>query len=163
VATPSEAEITAYLIKLQNPYAKLSVYDDPPLDEAAARSDYLRRLQNPYASLGVAEISQSGNQRGDKADAKKRTISKADFQSRCRAILFQYVPLAETRGRLRAEFRDFIAKNSDRSGDVRHKVLHELERYDLSVLGDVKPHLNRERQEALLAKLKKISSSFESS
>lgn len=149
---------TEYLRKLGNPYAKLSM-----VDESTRRCKYIRTLQNPYASLGVSD-DQPPSPEGIEDDApilaaRPMKISKRDFAIRCRSIFVQYTPLAKGTTRLRPEYVAFISENGDKDPEDRARIIAELERYDLACLGNVKPHLNRERESQLLNKLRAISNS----
>lgn len=81
-------------------------------------------------------------------------ISKKDFQVNCRQILSGYMPHG-ARGRLRDEYRDFIARNESRSPAERAYILSELKKYDLRSTPGIRPYFHREDQ-SLVDKLKTI-------
>jgi len=158
-------ELTAFLRKLGNPYAKLSILDDPE-DVPDPVRKWIRASQNPYASLQVVGSDETAGAASETASSKSHLlfenrqaprVSKEAFIARCRRIFEQYVPLQQGRRKLDPEYTSFIAENSTRSPEERGRVLEELQKYDLSFLGNVTPYLNRERKDALKAKLKRIS------
>jgi hypothetical protein len=164
-----------YIRLLQNPYAELSIEE-----ERSPRRNYVHRLQNPYATLEVSDevalthgtlttprkdadlkepvtspIEAAESTKGSVFKSEKLGVSKADFETRCRHIFRQYMPLDAGR-RLRPEYQEFIIDGKLRNAQRRAAILRELERYDLVLLGNVKPYLNRERESDLRAKLRSI-------
>jgi len=69
--------------------------------------------------------------------------TKLEFEDESRRILRQYIPAVE-KGRLRDAHRAFIARNASRPGKVRHELLIQLRRYDLSNIGGMQARFNRE-------------------
>ena len=158
--------------RFQNPYAKLSLFDDEEDVPVARISDpkrtYLKKLQNPCAYDSIFEeqselqlplidesnpdVLKHGNQRG---------ISKKEFVDGCRRIFGQYIPPSEGRA-LRPHYRDFITRNENRMGDDRTKLLKELSKYDLSIDGNFKPHFNREKELLTVKKLQEIEKAVKS-
>lgn len=174
-----------YLRVLENPYASLQVREVPGEDLATSaqvgdktptaprqfvRSHTqvdlftLQRAQsaaivdpprgNPYA--GLANIDDDVETRGPGQDPGE--ISQTAFETGCRRIFGQYIPLLE-RGRLRPEHRDFIARNRSRSATVRFKLLEALCRYDLTDLPPMQPQFNREDDRLTAKKLAEIERS----
>jgi hypothetical protein len=164
-----------YIRLLQNPYAELSIEG-----EISPRREYIHRLQNPYASIEISEellLSQGAQTTlGEDASLKepfisgveavrstkgsvfrsdKPGVSKSDFETGCRRIFGQYIPLDGNR-RLRPEYQEFIIEGKAKDPQRRAAILEELERYDLVLLGNVKPYLNRERESDLRGKLRAI-------
>jgi hypothetical protein len=164
-----------YIRLLQNPYAELSIED-----ETSPRREYIHRLQNPYASIEISEevllrraaqttpgedaslkepvisgIEAFRSTKGSVFRSDKPGVSKSDFEMGCRRIFRQYIPLDGGR-RLRPEYQEFILEGKTKSPQRRAAILQELERYDLAVLGNVKPYLNRERESNLRGKLRAI-------
>jgi hypothetical protein len=113
---------------------------------------------NPYARL--ANIDDNGpsivETHGPGQDPGE--ISQTAFETGCRRIFGQYIPLLE-RGHLRHEHRDFIARNRSRSAKVRFKLLEALRRYDLSDLPAMQPQFNREDGRLTAKKLVEIERS----
>lgn len=163
-----------YLRRLENPYATLDVEE-----ERDPRRQYIFLLQNPYANLEVDRLTTVGpsrplvNSRANaparqpsllglepvterKGRASKATLSKAEFEAKCRAIFRQYTPFSDIRHRLRAEYTEFIFEGKALEGPSRFAILSELQRYDLATLGEIRPYLNREREAELRSKLKSI-------
>ena len=164
-----------YIRLLENPYAELSIED-----ETSPRREYIHRLQNPYASIDVSEgvpliqgaqatscddvglnepvisgIEAVESTKGSVFRSDKPGASKSDFETGCRRIFRQYIPLDGGR-RLRLEYQEFIIEGKEKSPQRRAAILQELERYDLASLGNVKPYLNRERENDLRGKLRSI-------
>lgn len=153
----------AYIRRLENPYASLEIpEDDFEVVQASDLSDKERlyRLRgNPYAKLAMEE--------GGEEDAVStpivrqpvtpapQSLSKKDFESRCRRIFGLYIPPLE-KGRLRPHHRRFIERNGTRSPTARARLVRELEKYDLSSLHGVKAYFNRERDVFTEAKLQQI-------
>jgi hypothetical protein len=161
-----------YIRLLQDPYAELSIEE-----ERTPRREYINRLQNPYASLEVSEeVAQTrGGQttlgmdaglkgpivsgieaaEGPVFRAGELGVSQSEFETRCRRIFRQYMP-SEQGKRLRPEYLDFIGEGKAKNARRRAAIVRELERYDLALLGSVKPYLNRERENNLRGKLRSI-------
>ncbi len=135
--------IIAYVKSLEDPYASLSIYDQP--DEHANQEMVAEEQGSPLAS------------RPGRFDS----LSKTDFRLRCRQILRQYIPPTE-RGHLRPHHRDFITRNESRSPEQRYLIWKELNRYDLSAAGNFKPHFNREQDSLTKEKLLQIEKTVES-
>jgi len=177
-----------YLRVLENPYASLQVREVPGEDLATSTqvSDKtptaprqfvrshtqvdlfsLQRAQsavvepphgNPYA--GLANIDDDGPSVVETRDPGQDPgeISQTAFETGCRRIFGQYIPLLE-RGHLRPEHRDFIARNRSRSATVRFKLLGALCRYDLTDLPPMQPQFNREDDRLTAKKLAEIERS----
>lgn len=158
-----------YLRRQENPYAKLSVDD-----ELDPRRAFIRLLQNPYAVIETSDDSffapvvadqinptTVGELELSPTESKRRSISQADFATRCRSIFMQYTPLANGSRRLQPAYQDFIVRAKKKEGRDRFAILQELDRFDLSVLGDIRPQLNREREAALRAKLTAILDKYD--
>lgn len=155
------------LADYNNPYASLNQNIDA--EEDIERHAYLKKLQNPYAALAifgedqtkaVASVdSSSSAQLEIKFISPQNELSKSEFRLRVREILLPYEPLRGTRRvALRSQFRAFIQANEDKPSRVRAAILRDLQRYDLSSMGALNPHLNREGS-AILSKLDKITNS----
>jgi len=140
------ARTSNYIANLQNPYASLSIYDQP--DDAFSPARQQSRM--PLFQPPLLPSSQ---------DAKKRSngISKKHFSFGCRKILLQYEPMNSGRGRIRPEFSAFITDNLDKSNVSRAAILNELSRFNLEGL---QPYLNRERADEVVSKLKSISTAY---
>ena len=135
--------INDYVTSLENPYASLSIYDQP--EEHANQAMIAEEHRSPLASR----------------TARFDSLSKTDFRLRCRHIFQQYIPPTE-RGHLRPHHRDFITRNESRSPEQRHLIWKELNRYDLSAAGNYKPHFNREQDGLTKEKLLQIEKIVES-
>jgi hypothetical protein len=94
----------------------------------------------------------------DQQLAHKVSLSKEGFIAGCRRIFRQYIPSVE-KGRLRQHHRDFITRNQGRGGSIRHLLLQELSKYDLSGLPGMEARFNRERNDLTDQKLKQIERS----
>lgn len=160
------------LANSENPYATLNVNIE--VEEELSKHAYVAKIQNPWAAIEVfgefdpakeeetvVAVSASKNQLELPCIPPKASLSKVEFQSRARKILLPYEPMRGGRRVLRPEFRAFIKSNEDKSSQSRAGILEELERFDLSSMGAVNPHLNREGS-ALVRKLEKISAKFPS-
>lgn len=156
--TPIEA-----IRRMGNPYAKLSLpdYDEDSVSFAEA----IRRSGNPYAKLSAVEEDDLGEPKSgpEQVDlplfaarvspVTRIAVTKTAFETRCRAIFLQYEPLHSGKRPLRLNFRNFIEKNRNKSPEERGQILESLLHYDLSAIPGFKPHLNREKEAALLKKL----------
>ena len=160
-------KLRVYLKRLGNPYASLQVVDDVDvLDYSFAqtdeRSEQVRRLRNPYATLAadedLASISQEPVQ-VKPVSTRQQTLSKATFNARCREIFKQYIPHIE-KGRIRKHHREFITRNESKSPTIRHLIVSELSKYDLSDLHGVSTQFNRERDTLTEQKLKYIAQKY---
>lgn len=158
---PSADEIQAYLTRLQNPYAFLSLQEQD-LDEQEAKMECLRKRKNPYVYYDLFPEPDEGE--GPLvSDLKPKVqhqppaaeVSKRAFQDGCRRIFVLYVP-PEEGTTLRPHYRDFILRNQDQSPEQRFRILEELRKYDLSTTGNLKPHFNRERESLTQRKLEQI-------
>jgi hypothetical protein len=111
---------------------------------------------NPYAAVANIEDEEEHSivAASDSGNASQE-LSKSAFESGCRRIFSQYIPLLE-RGRLRPEHRDYIARNVSRSAKIRYRLLKELRRYDLSDLSGMQPQFNREDDRLTAKKLLEI-------
>src|SRR5262245_19627862 len=143
---PLSSAARTYLRKLRNPYAAeqldeevatspdvsqstLQSRDSPQLEQGDdGQGSEVWVLQDPYASLsGGGHASQRKSLRS----VATRTCSKVGFRNGCKHIFRQYSPAPE-KGALREEHLAFIARNEDRSPEIRYALLRELQRYDLS-------------------------------
>lgn len=129
-----------WLMLMQNPYAKLSLYDDDFVDVHSQKTDF-----EPPLSASVLA----------KHPSKKHGATKKEFEGNCRRIFLQYIPPSEGRV-LRPHYRDFIIRNENNSPELRARILEELNKYDLSSSGNFQPHFNREREFLTVEKLQKI-------
>lgn len=84
------------------------------------------------------------------------SITKRDFETRCRAIFRSYTPFSQNGKALDERFRVFVAENADRSGEERAKILRGLEKYNLADLTHHDPALNRELGDIVRDKLAKV-------
>lgn len=84
------------------------------------------------------------------------SITKKDFETRCRAIFRSYTPFSQNGKALDERFRVFVAENADRGGAERAKILRGLEKYNLADLTQHDPALNRELGDIVRDKLAKI-------
>lgn len=165
-----------FVFRSQDPYAHIAVFgEEEELESVAARtSNYIANLQNPYASLSIYDqpddefspphqqpqlllIQPLLSQATQAVPLPRKGISKKAFSLGCRKILLQYEPMKQGRGNLRPDFSNFITDNVDKSALSRAAVLQELSRYNLEGLH---PHLNRERTDEVLSKLKSISAAY---
>jgi hypothetical protein len=121
---------------LENPYAKLSMMDDP--DEEVS-------LEAQRAPTVVKIVG--------------RAVAKAVFRSECKRLFTQYMPNAE-RGKLRQHYKDFISRNEDQLPERRGALLVALARYDLASSG-YRSQFNRERVSLTEAKLLAIEKLIE--
>lgn len=170
MSKPLSFAARAYLRKLRNPYAteqldegtnepvraakpsahdpRLSAPNSPPEIE---RSD-VWISQDPYASLSSEPPRRQ--LRALRAVAKS-TCSRTAFRTGCSRI-FHFYTHAPGRGSLREEHIAFIARNEDRSPEIRYELLRELQRFDLSDVPGLKPQLNREKDALTEEKLKTL-------
>lgn len=121
---------------LGNPYAKLSMMDDP--DEEVS-----------LEARGAPVITKTAG----------RPVAKAVFRSECKRLFTQYMPIAE-RGKLRQHYKDFISRNEDQLAERRGALLVALARYDLASSG-YRSQFNRERVSLTEAKLLAIEKVIE--
>lgn len=160
------------LAELQNPYASLNANIDA--EEELSKHAYVAKLQNPYAAIEFfgeweleEDIGGSASGAGPRKQLKlpyisaKASVTKVSFCSRARAIFVPYEPMRGKSRVLRPEFRNFIRENENKSGPARASILAELERFDLSSMGALNPHLNREG-DSIVETLKKISRKYPS-
>ena len=84
------------------------------------------------------------------------SITRKDFETRCRAIFRSYTPLSRHNKAIDERFRVFVAQNAIRSGDARAKILMSLEKYNLADLTQHDPSLNRELGDIVYTKLEKV-------
>ena len=162
----------AYVRLLQNPYASLSIQDEPeesiPVETTLEQKrTYFRKLENPHAHSEVfgesTAIQESVEAKPTPLVSPKganRQISKRDFQDGCRRILLQYTPPDEGPV-LRQHYRDFISRNENRSPEQRFRFLNELGKYDISTSGNFKPQFNREQELLTARKLEQIERAVE--
>ena len=142
------SSIGDYITLLQNPYASLSLLaqeDDPPSLIA-------------QAELKLIEDVDSGTTPKSRAAHPRQGISKDGFRSGCRSIFLTYEPLSTATTRLRPEFAEFVAEHESKFPETRSAILEELSRYRIT--DNLQPHLNRERLEAVVEKLRAISTAF---
>jgi hypothetical protein len=168
---PSADEVQAYLTRMQNPYAFLSIQEQEQADQeakevsVAEKVEYLRKRKNPYAyyefSLDADFAQEPCVSGASELKVKEQhptppvAVSKKGFQERCRRIFMMYVP-PEEGNTLRPHYRDFIIRNQDQPPEQRSRILEELRKYDLSTTGNLKPHFNRERENLTQRKLEQI-------
>lgn len=146
--------ISAAIRMRGNQYAKLSMLDDEESVEnpvRAVRQGVFEFLPTASDAHLAAEVQRPG------MPETRHSISRADFTTACRSIFAQYEPLQSGRKQLRPEFRKFISVNGVKSPEARAKIISELERYDLSKMGGIQPHLNREHEASLLKKLAAVA------
>jgi hypothetical protein len=168
---PSADEIQAYLTRMQNPYAFLSIQEQEQ-DEleskelsVAEKIECLRKRKNPYAFYEafqeVSFVEELCSPCTSEAKAQEQsqipvaTVSKESFQEGCRRIFMMYVPREEG-NRLRPYYRDFMLRNQDQSPEQRYRILEELRKYDISTTGNLKPQFNRQREIITQSKLEQI-------
>lgn len=157
----NDRQVKDYLKRLGNPYASLQVCEMPAEDAPRVESAHLRSLENPYAFAPTDEASESQSpNRGRVLDTPplRQTLSKAGFRDGCTRIFRQYIPQIE-RGRLRASHKAFISRNEAQPAGVRHAMLAELQKYDLSDVAGLQLRFNREREDMTDEKLKRIEAS----
>jgi hypothetical protein len=154
------------LAEFENPYASLNAHVD--VEEELAKHDYVKRQQNPYAAVevfGECHLPDSGESKSNGEGGQQLGLpsfpevvsaTKTEFRKRCRSILLPYEPMRGKNRVLRPEFREFIKENEDKLGTTRAAIISELERFDLSSMGALNPHLNREG-DSLAKKLSRIS------
>jgi hypothetical protein len=165
--TAIPSEIQASLKRLEDPYAKLSLFDEEDAVTAPAptmqqRRAYFRNLENPHA---YSDIFGEGNHRqleldmrSDRPTVRRPSstgLSKGGFRTGCRRIFRQYVP-PEEGALLRPQYREFISRNENRTAEQRSRILVELAKYDLSTTGNFQPHFNREQELLTIGKLREI-------
>jgi hypothetical protein len=121
---------------LENPYAKLSMVDDPP--------DSVAMGAQPV-SIRTKEVV--------------RKAPKALFKSECKRLFSQYMPAVE-QGKLRQHYKDFITRNEDQTAEKRGALLAALARYDLASSG-YRSQFNRERASLTESKLRTIERQVE--
>ena len=135
--------------------------DDEFLPPTPEQTDYLRKQEHPYAKLSVT-LKDSGGESTvfttDSRSSAKVTLSKEEFEAECRRIFRHYIPAVE-RGRLKPHHKDFIARNQNRSGAGRYKLVEALRKYDLSDVPGFEARFNREREDLTEAKLREIERS----
>lgn len=135
--------------------AKPDVDDElrPPTPQ---ETEYLRRQQDPYAKLSVTLREPTEHQVGSNtATTNNQTCSRKDFEFEARRILGFYVPGVK-KSVLPLHYREFIARNANRDGTQRLKVLQQLRRYDLRDVVGINTYFNREKEELTEAKLREI-------
>lgn len=145
-----------------DPQQSLPLEEDPGTDK---RPGWASTPSHPYARIDELEINQAQPYDSEETRAATPTAhernnsiqgtSKRDFQAGCRRVFSGYMPHG-LRGRLRQEYRDFIARNEQRSPIERTHILDELQRYDLRSTPGVRPHFNREDDLSLTKKLNSI-------
>ena len=149
-----------FLKLLGNPYAKLSILgEEDELGISENNSPVIEMVENSTTSNSNIKTQIElfpGSQYPN-----RNSISKGDFETVCRRIFNKYTPGDPKSNVLKAPYREFISKHHNRSGEDRFKILKHLKKYDLSSLGNCKPHFNRERKSYLLKKLDSISRSIE--
>jgi 5'-nucleotidase len=84
------------------------------------------------------------------------SVTKRDFETRCRAIFRSYTPLSQKGRSVDERFRVFVAENADRSGEERAEILRGLEKYNLADITQHDPTLNRELGDIVRDKLAKV-------
>lgn len=146
--------VSAAIRLMGNPYLKLSMSDDDDFATTPAHVG-VQGLLDLAPSVPDAQVAAGMKRPG--ISPPRCSISRVDFTSACRSIFAQYEPMRSGRRQLRTEFRAFIAKNCAKAPEARAKIIAELERYDLSKMGNLQPHLNRECEQSLLKKLADIS------
>lgn len=158
--------IRAYVRRSENPYASIGVMDDPDVHSESVFSEqeraYGRELQNQYVWLSLRNNGDPSPITAATVKRKKATeesLSKVEFRARCRQIFKYYIPALE-QGRLRSHHRDFITRNESRSGTARHRLLQQLEKYNLSNVPGLNAHFNRERDSLTEAKLRMVEQSI---
>lgn len=141
-------------VLLQNPYAYIEDLEGET--EAPVRSP-LHLTENPWATLaaynGDDAAAELATPRVDPEPRPtfKEYLSKSDFRSECIRIFSPYVPPHLPR-RIPQHQKDFIARNEQRSGKVRHRLVDSLRRYDLSTTPSLAPQFNREHLDDLSEK-----------
>jgi hypothetical protein len=162
--------VKAYLRLLGNPYAKLQIDDGRPDDgEVALREPtaeeraYAVKQGNQYTLLSVAIAerhvpSAPPAVAPQRSSASKDELSKADFVTEARRVFRPYIPAAE-KGRLRRHHQDFITRNQNRSPAIRHALIKELGKYDLTIQPGISAQFNRERDLLTEHKLRQIERS----
>jgi hypothetical protein len=112
-------------------------------------------MQDPYALLD--EFSQSRPTPALKL-VERRKCSRMAFRSGCTKVFRYYTPAPERgkRSALREEHSAFIARNEDRSPEIRYALLEELQRFDLSEIARIQPQLNLEKDALTEEKLREI-------
>lgn len=169
--TENPTQVTEYLIRLGNPYAKLSILD-PPNDDTplaggntlaisseAKRRAYIKKLENPWANEGVGLPAESLSEefKSKNPEVRPSRISKEEFRETCRRIFTPYAP-AGSRSLL-PDHRDFIIRNEVSSAERRFMLVQELKKYDITSSGDFQTWFNREPRFFTLEKLKQIEES----
>lgn len=124
----------AWLEKSKDPYTYYDLFGDPKEVPASG-------ITTPAANMAQT--------------LQQRKMSKRDFNSTCRRIFLLYIPPAEGQ-LLRPHYRDFIARNENRSPEERFLLAETLSQYDFSKTGNFKPHFNREKEFLTVAKLQQI-------
>jgi hypothetical protein len=130
---------------------------DPEFDPLTIdQRGYIHRLQNPYASLSVAvRPAPPYSIASNHVWASGLSASKSEFESECRRIFRQYIPILEN-GRLRDHYKAFIARNASRSPTIRHGILAQMRTYDLSGIRGFEARFNREKDPLTEEKLQQI-------
>ena len=136
----NDPAVQAMLRALGNPYAAEQMFE--PRDdrgirpESVSARELLRRSENPHAydyylgteSPAAAATAAPPQPLPGRATAK---LPKDGFRSECRSIFRRYIPALE-RGKLRPHHLAFVARNENWSGEIRHALVAELRRYDLT-------------------------------
>jgi hypothetical protein len=161
---PRSKELQDLIRKSENPYAVVEI-ESQELEMAAAapetahRSEF-RLRQNPHAhDFYFGETGAESTTAIPDREAATGELAKAQFEQRAREIFRSYIPAAEN-GRLRPQYRDFIARNKSRSPQVRYGLIQRLAKYDLSSQRGFKPQFNREREIFTQEKLAEIETLF---
>ncbi len=164
---PVSVAAEAYIKLLQNPYARLSIEGDledpqPTVVTDEQKRAYFKLLQNPYAYDSIfgdhedaMEPIACSNSQPILPTPQIGRASKEAFREGCRRVFLQYIPSEEGRV-IRPHYRDFIVRNEGRSPEGRFEILKQLEVYDLSTSGSIKPHFNRGNEVFTEAKLRRI-------
>jgi hypothetical protein len=110
------------------------------------------------AQEDVVAVTRPAPAESANAIARRKSLSKGDFESGCRTIFRRYMPEME-RTKLRSHHQDFIRRHVNCSPERRYTLLEELRRYDLSTESGLRTYFNREEDAFTEAKLLQIEQS----
>jgi hypothetical protein len=156
---PRSPALRAALKLFGNPYYSLQIEGDVVELEDEFRQptkeevEYIQRQGNQYAKLSITVLPREVD--AAVVPHAPTSVSKKEFESECARVLRQYIPEAQ-HGRLRDHHRAFIARNASRPPKVRHELLAQIKKYDLSGIAGFQGRFNRENDQLTDEKLQQL-------
>jgi hypothetical protein len=138
------------LKRMENPYARLSVFND---EDNKREAVFI--AANPCATEYLESEGPMEQPSADRVSLP--VITQREFSRRATEILKLYSPSFQRSGRLSPEKRAFIADGKTLPAGKRCMALRELEKFDIRSEGNFEPLLNRERDDTLHEKLRAIT------